>query len=258
MNIRIAQTVATLLLLSAIEATAQPSGLVISSVVADTNSTRITITGAHLTGANEDGIPLVFLGSQNLALVGVATATTIVAELPDSLAPGNYRLIVHAGSTRYHATISVAIGSLEAQGMTGNRGPIGDSGPAGVIGAPGPQGAPGTTGVTGDPGSTGPQGRTGPQGPPGTIGADGAPGPQGTRGVAGIMGTIGSRGSPGAPGPTGPQGSQGEQGLPGTTIGAAGPVGPEGPIGPQGIQGDPGAQGPPGRIRPCFPSCRGL
>jgi len=85
--------------------------------------------------------PVVFLSGVELSVLG-STDTDITAELPPSLGPGTYKLVVmsvvrHRGrSDSFDVTI-------------GTQGPEGPRGPAGATGDTGPQGPPGNLGLAG-------------------------------------------------------------------------------------------------------------
>lgn len=136
-----------------------------------------------------DGLPLVLLNY---------TDTAIVAQVPSSMTPGTYALLVANGQNHQSGGFDVTIGAVGPQGPTGPPGPNGDTG---ATGSQGIQGIPGPTGPTGPPGasgSQGPQGATGPQGP------GGPPGAQGPQGAAGTQGPVGFTGAQGPQGPIGP------------------------------------------------------
>jgi hypothetical protein len=126
----------------------------------------------HLTGFNFDKnqSPMVALGLQPLN-VSVFTAESLIAELPDGIAYGDYMLNVStAGAIRPglvdRNNVELVL-TISPQGPPGPQGPAGAdgaTGPQGPAGPPGPQGPAGTDGATGPQGPAGPQGD---QGPPG-------------------------------------------------------------------------------------------
>ncbi|HYM21576.1 MAG TPA: IPT/TIG domain-containing protein [Vicinamibacterales bacterium] len=124
----------------------------------------------------------------NVALSGTplavqsATPTRLVVTLPQSLAPGTYRLVVgHGGNANGadDAALDITIGAA------GPVGPLGPQGPAGVTGSLGPMGPIGPVGAAGATGAQGPQGAAGPTGPQGATGSTGQQGPKGLTGDTG-------------------------------------------------------------------------
>lgn len=196
--------VAAIAMIATTSAYADNGRVVITAISA--TSTTIRIDGRGFTPKNARGVaPLVLLGGaggslQKLTLVGAATDTTIVAQLPAGIQPGTYRVFVEEGSRRNDhrhndrdlddamETIDLAIGAIGPMGPMGPVGPMGLVGPMGPVGLVGP---------------VGPIGMTGPVGPQG---------PQGLQGLQGLQGEMGPEGPQGAVGPMGPQGPQGAQG----------------------------------------------
>ena len=103
------------------------------------NPPQLTISGQNF-GANT---PIVTLDGLTLAVV-THTDISIVAFLPDGLAPGSYTLTIANGP--HVGTFISTIGATGPQGPKGN---------PGVQGAPGVQGPPGPKGDTGLPGPSG-------------------------------------------------------------------------------------------------------
>lgn len=131
-----------------------------------------------------------------------------MAELPPSLADGDYRLVVFTGNgainfDAYDLTVG-AVGPVGPTGPTGPEGPQGDTGEQGPIGPTGP------TGSQGEKGETGSTGAMGPTGPTGDTGVQGATGPTGSPGADGQAGAQGATGATGPIGPTGPTGDPGD------------------------------------------------
>jgi len=123
--------------------------------------------------------PVVTLGDVALAVASFSP-TVIVADLPLSLQPASYQVLVQSffageeGSNpsdldRRLALFSVTIGATGPQGPPGPTGPQGPTGPTGPTGATGPQGDPGPQGPPGPTGDTGATGATGAQGPAGVF-----------------------------------------------------------------------------------------
>lgn len=138
---------------------------VITEVRADAGLLRIT--GVDLA----DGPPRITLGGVALVVTS-ATATTVEAIVPATIAPGTYllTLVVGPGSSaqdnsKYDESW-VTIGAAGPLGPTGATGPQGATGPMGPQGIQGAAGAPGTDGA---PGPAGPQGAQGPAGPSGAL-----------------------------------------------------------------------------------------
>src|SRR5271166_5337258 len=168
----------------------------------------LTLSGADF---SPTGVaPTIMFDKTKLTLVSFSQ-TNIVADLPTTLVPGTYTMVVTNSRglpTPYMVT----------------------------YGAVGPQGLPGFSGAQGPAGPQGPQGPTGPMGATGMQGPVGSPGPQG---VVGPAGAVGATGPQGAVGPAGPVGTTGAQGP-------VGPPGPQGAVGPAGADGATGPQGPAG------------
>jgi microcystin-dependent protein len=127
------------------------------------------------------GKPLaVELGDLGALVIVSATATQIVAELPDGLPYGDYLVTVSTGKGQsQNDEYDLTLGAVGPQGETGPQGPQGETGPQGPQGETGPQGPQGV------PGPRGAEGATGPQGPQGEIG------PQGPQGETGPVGGVG-------------------------------------------------------------------
>ena len=91
-------------------------------------------------------VPDVTLGGITLSLLA-STDRNLSAQLPPSLGPGTYRLVVTTGHPSAKSdTFDVTIGT---------QGPPGPRGPEGQQGMPGQQGPTGTAGPTGPPGPSG-------------------------------------------------------------------------------------------------------
>lgn len=152
---------------SLLSATAPAQGIlpIVTGASENSAATQIVISGVSFGTA----LPGVTLGGTSLKVL-TASASSITAQLPATLAPGSYLLTVVNNNTHLPAIFEVTLG---AQGLTGA---------IGAMGLPGPQGIPG------------PQGLPGPQGTPGLQGAAGLPGAPGAQGAAGATGTAGSAG----------------------------------------------------------------
>ncbi len=126
---------------TAVWAASKPS---ITSAVANFQTNQITITGVNFGTAS----PYVTLDGLAASVV-TYTPTTVVADLPNGIAPGSYVLTLQNKTDNLVATFDATLGT---------------TGPQGAQGPQGPQGATGQQGPQGAAGATGPQG---PQGPPG-------------------------------------------------------------------------------------------
>jgi hypothetical protein len=177
--------IAPAFLLVAPSVLAQQPQLTIIRAAADqpseTAAGKILIEGYNLVYGDQTS-PVVILAGETLPIIGTATATEIVAELPAGYAPGTYLLTVSRG------TGSVTTGTFHLTiGAAGTPGPKGDQGDQGPQGEPGLQGPIGPAGPQGEPGVQGPVGLQGPQGAPGVQGPMGPPGPKGDKGDPGPL-----------------------------------------------------------------------
>jgi hypothetical protein len=163
---------------------------VVLNAGANLSTNQLVINGRNFEGRG----PLhVLFDGRALAIV-MATRTRIVAELPTSIEPRSYLLVVgrgrdHRGRDDDFAAFDVTIGAVGPagpQGPQGMIGPMGLQGPQGVKGDTGPQGLQGLKGDAGPQGLQGAKGDTGPQG------ATGDTGPQGLRGEPGPTYTAGA------------------------------------------------------------------
>lgn len=121
------------LLPSASFATTKPA---IVSAEANFQTNQITITGSNFGTAK----PYVTLNSQALTVV-TFTPTTVLADLPNGIAPGAYLLTLKNETDGVTASFDATIG---AAGPQGPQGPLGPQGPQGAQGPQGPQGLPGS------------------------------------------------------------------------------------------------------------------
>ena len=163
----------------------------IRSATLDATQSTLTLRGSEFTGPSGRFTTSVRLGPTLTPLaINSASGTEIVAQLPESLAPGNYLLTVGygLGESQFDQFI-VTVGAV---------GPAGAAGPAGPEGPQGPAGPAGQTGLAGPAGPTGPAGAVGPQGPAGPAGATGAQGPAGPAGAVGPQGPAGPQGPMGS------------------------------------------------------------
>jgi hypothetical protein len=119
-----------------------PDSVVINNARADLLAKTIAISGRNF----GDLPPVVNLGATSLEITSF-TPTTIVANLPEDLPSGSYRLVVFAGggSPRF-GSLDVTVGDTGPQGLLG---PAGPAGPQGRQGPPGLQGVPGPAGPAG-------------------------------------------------------------------------------------------------------------
>src|ERR1700675_513820 len=119
-----------------------PDSVVINNARADLLTKTIAISGRNF----GDLPPVVNLGATSLEITSF-TPTTIVANLPEDLPSGSYRLVVFAGggSPRF-GSLDVTVGDTGPQGLLG---PAGPAGPQGRQGPPGLQGVPGPAGPAG-------------------------------------------------------------------------------------------------------------
>ncbi len=140
----------------------------ILSVEIDYDQNHVHILGANFIGSSLN--PFVYLAGAPLTLVGNATPTFAIAQLPPGILPGSYELRVIKPANNKGDVFDMGYGAMGPQGEPGVQGPIGETGPAG------PQGSPGAQGPQGPQGNTGPQGPEGPEGPPGEPGPAGPPG----------------------------------------------------------------------------------
>ncbi len=160
--------------------TNSPGQLVITAATVDVSSTVITITGQNLGNT----APAAFLGLPDGTIVDLlfetlVTPNTFDADLPASILPGNYLLIVRSGNGSNRIdSMDITIGIQGEQGIQGDQG---DQGIQGIQGDQGDQGDQGIQGIQGIQGVTGP---TGAAGTNGTNGINGAPGAQGDPGVS--------------------------------------------------------------------------
>jgi hypothetical protein len=105
------------------------------------SGSMLVINGSHFgTG------PAVTLNGSSVTVSNSSDAT-IVVQVPPSLGPGSYMLVVTNGQTHQTGTSVATIGAV---------GPMGAQGPQGVQGIQGPQGPPGTPGAPGAQGPIGP------------------------------------------------------------------------------------------------------
>ena len=149
----------------------------LQQVSVDFANSQIDIHGVNLDGGRAG--PRVSLGGHELTVVA-ATADAISADMPSSIAAGDYLLLVTTGRGRVQYDLT--IGAAGPQGPQGETGSAGEQGPQGDPGPQGPQGEVGPQGFVGPPG---PQGDAGPQGEPGPAGPEGPPGPPGVMAAAG-------------------------------------------------------------------------
>ena len=124
---------------------AQPANPpVITSVEPDFTTGLLKIDGASLPPS-----PQVFLSSLPLTVL-TATSEEDPTELPATIAPASYRLLVSgSGKNATYTTFIVTIGAVGPQGPAGENGLPGSEGPTGPHGPPGPQGPPGPAGPGG-------------------------------------------------------------------------------------------------------------
>lgn len=115
---------------------APPPSLQIRSAEPDFQNSVITIQGENF----GTGTPLVFLGSQQLAVIS-SSDTVIVASLP-AMPSGTYQLLVSGGhAATQNNSLDVTLGAVGPQGPQGAPGPQGPQGPTGPQGPQGPAGS---------------------------------------------------------------------------------------------------------------------
>lgn len=192
-----------LLPIATVNAAAPPGGhLNVVQVFVDdpTDPTNITIVGTDLEFGS--GPLTVTLGEYvDPLVITSATDTEIVAELPASIAEGDYLLTVsNGGGQSQNDEYDLTIGF----GPQGEQGKLGPQGEQGKLGPQGEQGKLGSQGEQGKLGPQGEQGKLGPLGPPGPQGVQGKLGPQGEQGK------LGPQGEQGKLGPEGPVGGSGD------------------------------------------------
>ena len=142
-----------------------PCHLTIEAVFADMEEGQIEILGHDLHCGN--GPLRVYLADIQLTILS-ADQTSILAELPDMISDGDYKLRVKNGhGLRKEEVYDLTLGAV---GPAGPEGPVGPEGPAGPEG---PQGPAGPAGSDGPAGPEGPQGPAGPEGPQGPAGPEG-------------------------------------------------------------------------------------
>ena len=217
-------------------ASSSDSTLEITEVILEfPNPGQITILGANFPDLAKLKVSLGEFGQLNVVAVS-PDHTSIVADLPSAIGPGDYILSAYKVKkgpfcenhhSRYCDEFDLTYRAASAQGPQGPQGKIGPAGNTGAAGAQGPQGKIGPAGNDGAAGAAGAQGPQGKIGPAGNNGAAGAQGPQGKIGPAGNNGTDGAQGPQGKIGPAGNTGS----------TGATGAQGPQGKIGPTGATG---------------------
>jgi len=167
--------------------------------------TSITIVGEGLSDGG--GPPTIMLGEyvDPLVIIGTATDTEIIAELPANIDGGDYLLTVSNGNgQKDNDEYDLTIGAV---------GPQGDKGDKGDTGANGMDGADGANGMDGAPGADGTNGIDGADGAPGSNGMDGAPGANGMNGAPGMNGADGADGANGMDGAPGTNGTDGADGA---------------------------------------------
>jgi microcystin-dependent protein len=156
--------------------------------ISDLTTNTITISGTDLVKNNK--APAVSLAGLPLTITS-ATDTSIVANLPATITPGSYPLVVNAdgklddkhGGGGHSAILDVTIGTVGPQGPQGDKGDQGDTGPIGPAGDKGDKGDQGDQGIQGETGPVGPIGPAGAKGDTGDTGATGPAGPQGPPGI---------------------------------------------------------------------------
>jgi hypothetical protein len=111
---------------------------------------KILIQGYNFVSGNETNV-VVTLAGETLLIIGIPTATEIVAELPAGCSPGTYLLAASRGNGSVkNDTFDLTVGAV---GPAGPRGERGDQGQQGEPGIPGPSGKDGAVGPQGPPGS---------------------------------------------------------------------------------------------------------
>lgn len=138
----------------------------ILSAQADFTRNILTITGQDF----GTGLPTVYLNATSLTIASNSD-TQIVADLPATIGPGSYHLVVIEGgqgwdsSQQWNDQDQNSFRSAVLDVTLGVTGPQGPQGPQGIQGPSGP------TGATGSTGATGPQGPAGDSAPPTAYGA---------------------------------------------------------------------------------------
>ena len=142
-----------------------------------------------ISGVNFGETPRVYLDQLQLE-ISDCEDDYLIAELPEELSPGNFRLkVIRMPETSVEGEILTNLQSDEMDftvGATGPQGPQGEPGMRGAKGDTGPRGPQGSQGPKGDKGDTGNTGATGAQGPQGEQGETGPQGPQGDKGDPGL------------------------------------------------------------------------
>ncbi len=137
------------MLVAGLPLAAQAPVIVNTAINYSASPNRITISGSNFKPAT--AAPIVIFNTLQLTLVS-STNTTVVANLPTTLAPGSYLMAI-TNSQRSTFPFVVTYGAVGPQGPIG---PQGLQGPAGPTGPTGQQGLPGATGATGPQGPPGP------------------------------------------------------------------------------------------------------
>ncbi|MGA7885099.1 MAG: IPT/TIG domain-containing protein [Acidobacteriaceae bacterium] len=138
----------------------------ILSAQGDFTRNILTITGQDF----GTGLPTVYLNATSLTIASNSD-TQIVADLPATIGPGSYHLVVIEGgqgwdsSQQWNDQDQNSFRSAVLDVTLGVTGPQGPQGPQGIQGPSGP------TGATGSTGATGPQGPAGDSAPPTAYGA---------------------------------------------------------------------------------------
>jgi hypothetical protein len=144
--------------------------LEIQSVHVDFDNNLIYIKGQDF---NKGVFPVVTFGGIYLTVKSY-TRKEIVANLPEDIPYGDYKLVVYTGrGENMQDECSVAMGIFISQGTLDSPILQGPPGPEGPQGPQGPQGPIGPRGLQGEKGEPGPQGEPGPAGPQGSPGISG-------------------------------------------------------------------------------------
>jgi hypothetical protein len=120
-------------------------------------SDRLTIRGVNFDNGDA---PVVMFGQAGPLTICYAGGTSVVAELPNPLNDGDYRISVATGpAVKDYSEYDLTVGAVGPQGIQGEMGEKGD------------EGDKGEKGEKGDKGEKGEKGNTGPQGAPGQDGS---------------------------------------------------------------------------------------
>jgi hypothetical protein len=103
-------------------------------------NTTVTPNQLTIVGSNFGSIQPVVTLDDVLVMVISYSNTMVVAQIPNSVVPGSYTLVVANGQNGQSGTSVTTIGAVGPQGPSGPQGPAGPQGPTGPQGPAGPPG----------------------------------------------------------------------------------------------------------------------